>query len=248
MSAKNRYRMPALLALSLACASPQASAAGDWTWVVAPYFWAAGVNTDLQTPIPPPGTGSGANFEDLIDKLDGAFEIHVEGQNDQWGTFADFTYLALASEEERTGFDTEGDLDVRLFELAAVWSPGEDKFTGLDVFAGLRRLDTDFTVNFLPTNPAFADTNFKAEKTYNDFMLGARYTIPMAERWKLTLRGDGSWGDTDGTWNASAVVTYATKNGAWGFGYRALNGDFKNDNSDLEIRMSGFEVGYGFRF
>jgi len=248
MSAKNRFRMPALLALSLACVSTQACAAGDWDWVVAPYLWSANINTDLRTPIPPPGAGSGENFNDLVDKLDGAFEIHIEGQGDKWGMFTDFTYLGLASDEERPAFDTESDLDVRLFELAAVWSPDEEKFSGLDVFAGLRRVDADFTVDFHPTNPIYPDSNFKAGKSFNDFMLGARYTFPLSDRWKLTVRGDGSWGDTAGTWNASAVLGYATKNGAWGLGYRVLNGDFDNDNSDLQIRMSGFEVGYGFRF
>ena len=243
-----RFHAPALLALSLACAFPQAAAASDWDWVVAPYLWGAGIDTELDTHLPPPGTGPEVNFEDLVDGLDGAFQIHIEGQGDRWGTFADFTYLGLQSSEERAAFDTEGDLDVRLFELAAVWSPGDERFSGLDVFAGLRHVDADLTVEFDPVNPAFQTTTIDTDASFNDFMLGARYTFPLSERWKLTLRGDGSWGDTAGTWNGSAVVAYATKHGAWGFGYRVLTGNFEDDDADLEIRMSGFEVGYGFRF
>jgi len=248
MKPHSRFRMPALLALSLAMASTQAAAADDWDWVVAPYIWGAGLSTDLDTGLPPPGTGSDAEFSDLIDELDGAFQIHVEGQGEDWGMFTDFTFLGLAAAEERTGFDTESDLDVRLFELAAVWSPGDEKFEGLDVFAGLRRVDADFTVEFDPVNPAFATTTIDTSASFNDLMLGARYTIPMSERWKLILRGDGSWGDTDGTWGGSAVVTYATKSGAWGFGYRVLSGNFNSDNADLDLTLSGFEIGYGFRF
>jgi hypothetical protein len=248
MTAKHhRFRPLALLALSLACASPQAFA-GDWNWLVAPYLWGAGLNTDLETKLPPPGTGSSTEFPDLIDKLDGAFQIHVEGQGDRWGMFTDYTYLGLAADEQRPLFDTASDLDVRLFELAAVWSPGEEKFEGLDVFAGLRRVDADFNMDITPVNPLIAATRIKSDASFNDFMLGARYTIPLSERWKLTLRGDGSWGDTDGTWNGSAVLGYATKRGAWGLGYRVLSGDFNNDDAKLNIRMSGFEVGYAFRF
>ena len=44
----------------------------------------------------------------------------------------------------------------------------------------------------------------------NDFMLGARYTWSLSERWGLTLRGDGSFGDTEGTWNTSAVAPKRT--------------------------------------
>jgi hypothetical protein len=39
------------------------------------------------------------------------------------------------------------------------------------------------------------------------------------------------------------VRLQGTKPGAWGFGYRMLTGDFKNDDSDLETSpMSGFEA------
>ena len=248
MTAKSRFRVPALLALSLACASPQASAAGDWDWVIAPYLWGAGIKTDLDTDEPPLSYAPDDSFTDLIDELDGVFQIHAEGQGDEWGMFGDFTFLGLASEEERNLFDTESDLDIRLFELAAVWSPADEKFTGFEAFAGLRRVDADFTVDFMPANPAFDTVRFDTSHAYNDFMLGARYTIPLSERWKLTLRGDGSWGDTDGTWNGSAVLGYTTGHGTWGFGYRSLTGNFKNDDSELEINMSGFEIGYGFRF
>ena len=36
--------------------------------------------------------------------------------------------------------------------------------------------------------------------------------------------------------------------GAWFFGYRYLNREFKRDDADLDITLSGLEVGYGFRF
>ena len=249
MSVKSRSHLPALCALAAAIASPQAMASdGGWDWVIAPYLWGAGITTDLDTDTPPVSTGSDTSFTDLVDKLDGVFQLHVEGQGDQFGAFGDYTFLGLAAEEKRNLFDTESDLDIRLLELAAVWSPGDQRFEGLDVFAGLRRVEADFTVDFFPHNPAFPNTNFKADKSYNDFMLGARYTWPLSDRWTMTLRGDGSWGDTAGTWNGSALFGYKAGPGAWFFGYRMLTGDFKNDDSDLEIRMSGFEAGYGFRF
>ena len=248
MSAKYRFRLPALAALTLAFAAPQASAAGDWEWMVAPYLWGAGIKTDMENESPPVDGSSDERFIDLLDELDGVFSIHAEGQNDQWGMFGDFLFLGLASEDSRTIADIETDLDARLFELAGVWSPGDGKFEGFEVFGGLRQVDLDFTVQFDPVNPAFDTTSLDLGQTYNDFMLGARYMVPLSDRWSMTLRGDGSWGDTEGTWGASATFGYKAGPGSWLIGYRYLSGEFGDDDTDLEITLSGFQVGYGFRF
>jgi len=250
MKSNHRYRLPALAALALACAAPQASAAnnGDWEWAVAPYLWGAGIKTDLKMDSPPVSGGSDNDFTDLIDELDGVFQVHFEGQNDRWGFMGDFAFIGLAAEEDRQLFHSESDLDVRLSELALVWSPGDGKFEGLEAFGGLRRVEVDFTSDFTPNNPALPVARVDFGRDYNDFMLGARYTVPIADRWTLTLRGDGSFGDTDGTWGASAMFGYHMERGSWVLGYRYLQGNFNNDNGDLDIALSGFQAGYAFSF
>jgi hypothetical protein len=248
MSANHHFRLPALAALALACVAPQAWASdGDWNWRVVPYVWAAGMTTDLHTDTPING-GSDTKFTDLIDKLDGAFMIHGEGQTEHWGMFGDFGFIGLAAEGEHGLFDTQSDMDVRLVELAGVWSPGDGTYEGFEPFAGLRRVEVDFNTDFDPHNVLIPTTNFKFNRDYNDFLLGARYIVPLSDKWSLWLRGDGSWGDTAGTWGGSATVAYKAGHGEWSLGYRALTGKFKNDDSDLKIRLSGFEVGYAFRF
>ena len=231
--------------------SPLAQAADDegWQWMVAPYGWAVSFDTDLETTQPPEGGASNeSDFDDVVDKLDGAFQIHVEGQGEHWGVFTDFTFLGLADENDRPRFRTESDLDARLFELAAVWNPGEGRYRGLDVFAGLRYIDVDLTVQFDPENPLFNTTTIDSGQTFNDFMIGARYTWELSDRWGLTLRGDGSFGDTEGTWNTSAVVAYRMKHGAWLFGYRYLSVELETGTSNTELTLSGPMVGYGFIF
>lgn len=227
----------------------EAAEGEGWEWMVAPYGWAASIGTDLETHQPPSGGVSTDNdFDDIVDKIDGAFQMHVEGQGDHFGMFADFTYLGLADDHDRPRFHSESDLDTRLFELAAVWSPDDERYRGLDVFAGLRYIDVDLTVEFDPENPLFDNTTIDGGDTFNDFMLGARYTWSLSERWGLTLRGDGSFGDTDGTWNASAVAQYRMKHGAWLFGYRYLSVELKTGEARTDITMNGPMVGYGFIF
>lgn len=237
----------------LAAFSPLAQAAtGEgWDWMVAPYGWAASISTDVDLPPGQPpagGISTDTGFDDVVDKLDGAFQVHVEGYGDRFGVFADFTYLGLADERSHPRFRLESDLDTRLIELAGVWKPFATRGHGLDVFAGLRSIDVDLTVQFIPTNTMFNTSSLDGGETFNDFMLGARYTWALSERWKLTLRGDGSWGDTEGTWNTSAVVQYRVKHGAWLFGYRYLNVEVEAGGSSTDLTMSGPMIGFGFTF
>lgn len=236
-----------LLTLSPAA---HASEGGGWDWIVAPYIWMVNIETDLNLDVAPPGGLDGdLNYPDVLSDLDGAFQLHAEGQGDDFGAFADFTFLGLADERDFDRFDTETDLDTRLFEAALVWSPGDDRYSGLEVFGGLRYVDLDTTFEFDPTNPAFETTTFDSGNSYSDLMLGARYTFDMSDRWGMTLRGDGSFGQTEGTWNASAIANFKTDSGAWFFGYRYLSGELELDSGRaLDVTLDGFTLGYGFVF
>jgi hypothetical protein len=129
-----------------------------------------------------------------------------------------------------------------------VWNPGEGRYKGVDVFAGLRHVDVDFALQVDPVNPALQGGALHSSKKFDDLMIGARYNWELSQRWGLTLRGDGSFGDTAGTWNASAVAQYRTTHGAWLFGYRYLSMDLEPVGKEINIRMSGPEVGYAFKF
>ena len=116
------------------------------------------------------------------------------------------------------------------------------------MFAGLRYLDVNLTVQLIPVNPAIGTLKVDSSDTFSDFMIGGRYTWALSEHWGLTLRGDTSFGETDGTWNASVVANYRTRHGAWLFGYRYLDGDIAVRNSTAHITLSGPAIGYTFAF
>ncbi|WP_206860573.1 hypothetical protein [Lysobacter changpingensis] len=248
MSRLSKHPAAAVAALCILCASFPSRAAQDeeWEWMVAPYLWAASIGTDLRTGQPPAETDT--SFSDIVDKIDGAFQVHAEGQGERFGIFADYIFLGLEDDKDFTRIRTQSDLDSQLFELAAVWSPGEGRYRGLDVFGGLRYVDVDLKVRFDPVNPVFVPSERNIDKSYSDFMLGARYTWALSDRWGLTLRGDGSFGDTEGTWNASAFAQYRVKHGAWLFGYRYLSVEVETGNSSTDITLNGPVVGFGFVF
>ena len=240
--------LSAATAIALLAAAPSAVAAERWDWVVAPYVWGAQIRTDLDTTVPPGGLSTDTSFDDVLDSLDGYFAVRGEGQGDDFGAYADFLFLGLADENDRPRFHTESDLDARLFDLAAVWSPGPVRYEGAEVFAGLRYIDLDLTAQLQPLNPAFPTTVRKVSQSYSDLLVGARYTWRLAERWGLTVRGDGSWGNTEGTVDASATVQYRMQNGAWLFGYRWFDAELDSGDDTTDLTVDGLEVGYAFHF
>ncbi|MDR7135669.1 hypothetical protein J2X06_002878 [Lysobacter niastensis] len=223
------------------------SQAAEWEWKVAPYLWAASIGTDLETDRFP-SVSNRDSFSDIIDKIDGAFQMHAEGQGERFGVFGDYTFLGLGDSKNFDRFGTRSQLDSQLLELAAVWNPADGRYSGLDVFAGLRYIDVDLDVKFEPDDPLLPTVERNVNDSYADFMVGLRYTWNLSDRWALTMRGDGSFGDTEGTWNASAIAQYRVKWGSWAFGYRYLSVEVESGPTSTDITMSGPAVGFAFTF
>lgn len=244
MSTTTRFTRTGLFAATLAMA-PLAQAT-DWDWAVTPYLWATTVSTDLREDVPP--VESESEFADIISKIDMAFLGHVEGQGDQFGMFADIIYLSLGDEKTHVRSSSESSLDSSVFELAGVWSPGEERNKGIEVFGGLRHIIVDLNVKLDPVNPSLPNAQVGFDQSYSDLMLGARYQGSFNAKWGYSIRVDGSFGDTDGTISTSAYMNYKTGNGAWVFGYRYMDAELKARDADLDLTLSGPAFGYTFVF
>lgn len=245
MASRHVALLPAAaLCIAAPFAHAQQPAADEWEWIAAPYLWAPSVSTDLD--VPPIGTDT--RFADLIDKIDGAFLGRFEGQNERFGVLADVVYLSLADDRAFPRFNTRSDLDLMLLDVAAVWSPGEGRMQGLEAFGGVRYIDVDLGVRLAPTNPALSTVGVDFDNGFTDALLGVRYLWRFGSRWSASLRADGSFGDTDGTWSVMAVGGYRVKYGEWLLGYRHLSVELENDRNAVDIVFSGPMAGFGFRF
>jgi hypothetical protein len=236
-------RHPVLLAALLAACPLSAAHASQWQWVMAPYLWGASVSTDLREDAPP--VGSDASFSDLISKLDLAFQGHVEGQGDRFGAFADLTYLDLSDDHDFTGGTAHTSLNTTITEVAAVWNVEPARYEGLDVFFGVRHIVADADVEFDLAGP-LPDPTVGMDQSYTDAMVGARYSAKLSEKWRLILRADGSWGDTEGTFNTSVLMGRKFSKGTLLFGYRYMNADIEEAGTDIDLTMHGPMFAYAF--
>jgi len=244
----NKNVMTKLAAVLLFAGVPIGAAAEDWDWSLTPYAWLPSVGTDIHIDVPPIDTGGTTQFSAIRPKLGFTIPLHLEAQGDEWGLLSDLLYLPVSGNRHNDLFSTDTSLDAGIFELAAVWSPGPVRHEGFEVIGGLRYIWASIDFKLIPTNPALPSATISPGSSYADFMLGARYTARLTDRWALTLRGDGSWGSTDGTYGADAVFTYATSNGAWVLGYRYLGPKFSDGDREFNVKMYGPEFGYSFKF
>ena len=96
---------------------------------------------------------------------------------------------------------------------------------------------------------AAAQMAVRDEASFTDFLAGARYLLPLNERWRLTFTGDLSAGDTEGSFSLAAYAGYRT-------GRHHLIGGYRHFEMEVEAggarrvteTFSGPLVAYGFSF
>lgn len=233
----------------LALLAPATPVAGQETshWSVTPYLWATDTTVDLSFRDAAIG-GDQVSFKDLLDTLDAAFMLHVEYGRGRWSAFGDLTYLETSDSEQRPVFFVESSSD-QVFLDAAVgyWPSGVG--TGFNVFGGLRYASFDDRYRFLLGDNQV--TERRSDKDYTDALVGARYFLPLGERWQLMLRGDRSFGDTEGTWLIRAQLAWIVgerRQNRIVFGYELKEAEYQNGDLNLDYAFKGPTAGFNFRF
>ena len=229
---------------------PTAAAAQDAEWLVAPYGWLPDVTLGQSS--------ESISGSDLLKKSDAAGMIRVEAAKNRWGISVDYLWLAMS--DERT-FELpnplpspvaiRGEIDLGVLELAGVYR-FSGAAEGVNLLFGMRRINADKTLLIIPPDPMPVE-RFDDDTSTTDVMLGARYLHRFGQRWDMTLRGDYSFGDSEGSLNLMASAgfrfndTFATQ-----FGYRHFELEYKDSSGDpgdsTEIELSGPFLGLVFRF
>jgi hypothetical protein len=226
-------------------ASAQTSDAG-WRWSIAPYVWGSDVSADVRFPSGQE-IGGRLSFDDILDKLDFAALLHLEGHRGEWGMFFDATYLSMSDDTTRGPISVAADTEFGLYELAAVYTPGgaEEPFS---VFAGARVVDATLDLEFSVPAPV-GPVRRSMDKSFTDFLIGARYVFSFSDRWALNLRGDVGFGDTDQDWGATAQIGWRfgrELEHAVLFGWRHLELDIERDGRQTDVSFDGPLVGVLF--
>ncbi len=242
-----------LVAAFVLLLAPLISAADETEWLVAPDVWLSDVTLDQSA-----GPGGSISASDLLDKADAVGMIRVEVARNRWGLTLDYIFLAVSDSRAvtvplpppPTNINVIAELDTTVVELGGFFRPsGTD--SGVDYLFGIRNIDVEKT---LLVTPSLGPTQrFDGDSSFTDVFAGARFLHRFNDNWDLKLRGDLSFGDSEGTINLIASVGYRfNKTFALNLGYRHLEIEFEDDDSGVaettDIEMSGPLLGFVFRF
>lgn len=216
----------------------QETAHESWTWRVAPYLWATQIDGSLRA-------GNleadfGADFGDILDNLDSCALVTVEARKDRFGVLADLIYLGLDIDGEGPGgADADAEVNTKIMQLAGLYRVSPT--SPFELGGGLRYLDmeTDLEVGALSSD---------SDRSALDGFAAGRARWPIAEHWSFALYADVGTGDSDLTWQTSALLGVEFDGWGLGFGYRMLDYDFEEASDELDLTFEGPIFGAEFWF
>ena len=251
MTRSQPYSVLALAMLVMLIAAPAARAqdADGFNWSITPYIWATETTVDLTFRDADIGAGE-ISFSDLLDVLDAAFMIHVEGGRGNWSAFGDLTYLKTSDSTERTALVVDSNSEQLFLDAAAAWWPG-GVGSNLSLFGGLRYsgFDDRYAFRLIINNAPVGER--RSTKDYYDALIGLRYRFDLSERWALLTRADTSFGDSEGTVLLQANLAWTVGKRQQNrilFGYQYKTAEFRDADLRLDFDYQGPMAGFNFRF
>jgi hypothetical protein len=231
----------------ITAASAQQSNGAKWS--ITPYVWGPTTKVDLAFRDADIGSGE-ISFRDLLDTLDAAFMVQIEGGKGSWSAFGDLNYLKTSDATERNVLTLDINSKQTFLDAAvAYWPAGFG--SQFNIFGGVRysSLDDRYVIS------TTADGTFVGEqgskKDYYDALLGLRYRFDFTDRWQLLTHGDYSFGDSEGVFILRANFAYSVGKRQQNrilFGYQYKESEFKNGDLTTSFTYYGPMAGFDFRF
>lgn len=265
----SRYTYAGLAAAMLLAAwQPQAGAADfepmptadEWTFTVAPYFWAAGMSGDVGIFGLEP-VELNLKFRDILKDLKFAAMGVAELHNGRWGIAGDIMYSNIGTDESVQRI--VGGVDAKLDA-----SVGTQTFTGtimgeyrvidqermmLDVMAGIRIWDvnTDIDMELKANGNHVGTFSGNDGATWVDPMIGVKTRLDTGSPIFFTAWGlvGGVVTGSDFGWDLLGGIGYQwTEKFSTVAGYRALGVDYESDGFVFDVVQQGIIIGGVFEF
>jgi hypothetical protein len=233
--------------VALFAANTNAQSSDGAQWSITPYIWASDTSLDFSLDGSPVG-GADLSFNDILDTLDAAFQVHVESGKGNWSGFVDFTFLSMSDSEDLPIVRIDTDSEQIVLDAAAAYWPG-GVGSPLNLFGGVRYSGFDDTFGLSVGGTPVGETRSKQD--YIDALLGIRYRFDLSDRWGLLTHGDVSFGDSEGTWQLQGLFAYAVgkkrRNNIL-FGYRYKQAEFEDGALTTDYAFNGPIAGFAFVF
>jgi hypothetical protein len=221
----------------------------EWTFMLAPYIWAASV--DAESNLPWNGPSGSDSVQRFDTKITGAFMLEAMAKYRSVGLLVDFNWLQLDTETLHQGTLYSGaDLQTDYIYTTAALTytlPLEGAFH-MDLMAGARlwNISADFDLQ-AGTLPSVQSSN---SETWVSPLAGARMRYDLTCQWFLFAEGTaGGFSGSNSQWDAVGGAGYQFSDWCAGtIGYRYLSEDYDNDDFVYNASIQGAQVGLVFKF
>lgn len=251
-----RLAAPLILAatgLAQAQTADNATTPGDWSFTLAPYLWAAGIEGEVATLPNLPPSEMDMSFSDILDDLKFAGMIAGRARNGRFAIAGDLQYVKTTADGETPGplyGDTE--LTSKSFLLSALgeYIVAEQGNNAFSVLGGARfwsvdtRLDLDGEL--LPSRST------SDSETWLDPMIGVKGNFDLNDRWFLTgwsyLGGFGVGSDLMADVFGGLGYRFSRPGLSTAIGYRWMKVDYEDGDFLYDVEQQGIMAGMIFRF
>jgi hypothetical protein len=236
----------ALVGAALVATAPLHAA--EWKQEIAPYMWGAGMSgTTMAGPVT---ADIDASFGDILDNLEMGFMGMYRASRDRLSITVDGIYMGLGGDGRGPAGYVKADVDMDQSALEV--DVGYEVLERLTVFGGLRY--NDLSVGIKTTGPLGTRTG-DADENWVDPVIGAHYTVPFADQWSFTVRGDiGGFGvGSDFAWQGAGTLRWqASERFGVLAAYRYIDMDYDDGEGNkrfvYDMSMSGPALGVVFTF
>lgn len=251
-----------LAATALAAAAHVADAAdipgppvepdSGWSFVFAPYVWAAGLDGKVAQ-FGLPEVEIDASFADVLKNFDIGLMGVGEARNGRFGVAADLFWVKLtAGQDTRLGLladSVEADVETLMLTAAGSYSVFLDETANLDIVAGARlwSVETELSLD----GGALDGRSQSDGDTWVDPVVGVKGRANLSPEFYVT-----GWGLVGGfgvsskfMWDVMAGLGYApSENFSIVAGYRGLGVDYSDDGFVYDVVQHGPLLGFVFNF
>ena len=215
-----------------------APADAEWSFLVEPYYWHAGIEGTGKTGGDPP-SDIGQNLS-FFGGLDGGFLLHTEARPPvgRFGVLSDLVMVSLADDEGPLRTAT----DALVLELGGAFSLDEGR--SWELIAGARYVDLEYRAELVGLGGSVG-------ADWIDPWIGARKVAHLPRGWELLLRADVGGFDVGSqfSWQAAGAFRAPLGHGIrLDLGWRTLSVDFDSPELVYNARVSGLLVGLAFEF
>jgi hypothetical protein len=228
--------------------APASPVADGWVFRVTPYAWLTAL--DGRVGVGPLETDVDLGVGDVLSALRFAAMATGDARHGALIVGLDAIYATLGSgaavavRGDTGSFELDQD-QLILHPVAGYALRGEAWAVDLLIGARYWHLGADLNVE----GPRGGSRSRTDSRDWVDATLGARAEWTAAERWRVTLGGDGGGGGSRSSWQAVASGGYDVSS-AWtiGLAYRALWVDYDRERFVYDVTQRGFLLNGTYRF